>query len=228
MSLVQRITNILSINIGEMVEKCEDPELMLKQSIREMDESIREATQATAEAMANKKLLEKDLAKHQSEVAAWQSRAEQAVDNGDDAAARKALTHRKEHEELVVSLEANIAAANDASETLQRHLKLMKSRHDEAKRSLSTLSARRKAAEVRKKVYSDMDRVAGLASDDDAFEKFDRMKDKVERAEAEADAMAELHAAMNTVSASTVESATEESDLDAELAALKASRSKSN
>jgi phage shock protein A len=55
------------------------------------------------------------------------------------------------------------------------------------------LTARQRAAEFRKKLDS---QGAGLSADvdDSAFAKFDRMKSKVEQAEAEAEAIAELRA----------------------------------
>ena len=60
----------------------------------------------------------------------------------------------------------------------------MKAKLAEGKRNLATLSARKRAADFRKKMEN---QAAGVVSnvDDCAFAKFDRMKAKVEQAEAE-------------------------------------------
>ena len=191
MGLFKRISDIISANLGEMAENWEDPELMLKQAIHEMEQSIQTALQETAKTLANEKKLAKELAHNQSESNQWQSRAEKAVEAGDDELARKALGRKNEHEKLAVALRDQLAAATEASQTLRHQLDGMKAKMAEAKRNLATLSARNKAAEVRKKIYtSKID--SSVSIDDSAFQKFDRMREKVEMAEAEAEALAEL------------------------------------
>ena len=97
----------------------------------------------------------------------------------------------------------------------------MKAKLAEGRRNLATLSARQRAADFRKK----MERQTGGLSpeiDDRAFAKFDRMKAKVEQAEAEAEALAELRT-MDAPSASqpTEEVSEEGLDVSAELETLK-------
>lgn len=217
MGLFKRISDIISANLGEMAENWEDPEKMLKQAVREMDESIQAATQDTARTLANEKKLAKELAHNQNESNLWQSRAEQAVDAGDDDLARKALSRKNEHVKLAVALRDQLAAAKEASQTLRHQLDGMKAKLAEAKRNLATLSARNKAAEVRKKIYLNKTD-SSVTVDDSAFQKFDRMREKVELAEAEAEALAELQGFQ---SSSTSDHPVDELDIDAELAALK-------
>ena len=86
----------------------------------------------------------------------------------------------------------------------------------------STLSARKRAADFRKKMDS---QAAGVTTEagDNAFAKFDRLKSKVEQAEAEAEAMAELRAGEVGAEPADLEDIPDDSDLDvsAELAELK-------
>ena len=95
----------------------------------------------------------------------------------------------------------------------------MKSQREEAKRKLGTLAARKKAADVRRAQYEPQ-AASDVSLKSDAFKKFDRLKDKVELAEAEAEAMAELH---QTGSGDRVEPIPQKDDVavEAELAALK-------
>ena len=100
MGLFKRISDIISANLGEMAESFEDPEKMLKQAVREMEKSIQDATKETAKALAGEKKLVKELAHNVSQAKQWQSRAEKAVEEGDDDLARRALSRKQEHEKL--------------------------------------------------------------------------------------------------------------------------------
>lgn len=223
MGLFKRISDIISANLGELAEEFEDPEKMLKQAVREMEQSIRDATQETAKALANDKKLAKELAHNESEAKQWQSRAGKAVESEDDDLARKALSRKREHEKLVVALKDQLAAATEASQTLRHQLEGMKAKLAEAKRNLATLSARQRAADVRKKVYSSMGDTPELSVDNEAFDKFERMRDRVEQAEAEAEALAELQGIDIASSGNTGES---DSDVEDELQALKNKKKK--
>jgi phage shock protein A len=144
-----------------------------------------------------------------------------AVEAGDDNLARKALTRKNEHQQVADALEDQLHAAREASRTLRRQLAAMKAKLAEAQRNLATLSARKRAADFRKKMDA---HAAGLATevDEGAFAKFDRLKAKVEQAEAEAEAIAELRAVQAGGSAEDVEEVPEqELDVAAELAELK-------
>ena len=191
MGMFKRISDIISANLNEMTEKFEDPEKMLKQAIREMEESIAEVTSQTAKAMANQKTLSRELERNRAQGELWQERAVKAVEANDDELARKALARKHEHAQLAAALEDQLAAAREAASSLRRQLDGMKAKLAEAKRSLATLSARKQAADFSKRMEA---QTAGLTaeSDEDAFAKFDRLKAKVEQAEAEAEALHEL------------------------------------
>lgn len=221
MGVFSRISDIISANLNDLTEQFEDPEKMLKQAIREMEESIADSTKQTAKAMANEKTLARELERNREEVEQWASRAVAAVEAGDDSLARKALQRKREHESLVAALEDQVASAREGAATLKRQLEGMRAKLAEAKRSLTTLSVRKRAADFRKRVES---QAAGLTpeADETAFAKFDRLKAKVEQAEAEAEALAELRAG-GKVAAEPIEEdfSAEVADVAAELAELK-------
>jgi phage shock protein A len=222
MGLFQRISDIISANLNEMTESFEDPEKMLKQAIREMEQSIADATQETAKVLANEKLLAKELSNNETHSRDWQKKAEQAVEAGDDNLARKALSRKQEHHKLVVALQDQLTAAQDASRTLKHQLDGMQAKLAEAKRNLATLSARKKAADFKKKMHTTAaEQELGVVSDD-AFSKFDRLREKVERAEAEAEALAELRGNKSAVEEEVAGLQNSGNDgIDDELAALK-------
>ncbi len=223
MGLFKRIGDIISANLNDMVEGFEDPEKMLKQAIREMELAIADAKQEVVQAMASEKMVGKSIADHERQIFEWQQRAEKAVQSSDDALARKALQRKQENQKVLAALRDQESAAVETSQTLRRQYEAMKAKLAEAKRKVETLAARKKAADVRSRMVEDG---AHPVLDTAAFEKFERLREKVERAEAEADARRELE----TGSASSVRSArepdgldmgSEVSELDAELAALR-------
>lgn len=220
MGLFKRIADIISANLNEMTEQFEDPERMLRQAIREMEDAIAEATRETAKSIASQKLMVKELAHNESQAREWQDRAKKAVGAGDDDLARKALQRKQEHDKLAAALRDQAKSAEEASQSLRRQLDGMKAKLAEAKRSLSTLAARKRAADFRKKLATSTADM-GTSEDDNAFAQFDRLREKVERAEAEAEAFAELHRGPTDASETEPLTAKEDEDLEAQLNKLK-------
>lgn len=193
MRIFQRINDIIAANIHDMIDQFEDPEVMLKQAIREMEHSIEVVTRDTAKVLAGEKRLLREFSKNEVEANQWHQRAVQAVQNGDDQLARKALTRKKEHENLSQALKEQMGPVKQAGETLKVQLSAMKAKLAEAKRHLTGLLVRKRSAEIRKQSRSSLACAQDNAFNANAFRKFDRLREKVEEAESEADALDELH-----------------------------------
>lgn len=220
MSFFKRISDIISANLNDLVEDFENPEQMLRQAVREMEESIAEMTQQTAKTMANEKTLTRELDRNRQQVEQWQGRAMAAVEAGDDELAKKALSRKNEHQKLVAALEDQLETAREASGTMKRQLDGMKAKLAEGKRNLATLSARKRAADFRKKMETQATGTS-VEVDDNAFAKFDRLKSKVEQAEAEAEALSELRGSASDPILGDEDTDDEDLDVAAELAELK-------
>jgi len=218
MGLFKRIGDIISANLNDMVEGLEDPEKMLKQAIREMETAIADARQEVVQAMATEKLVKKNVAEHKRHIQEWQQRAEKAIQAGDDGLARKAIQRKQEYQKVLAALQDQETAAVETSQTLRRQLEAMKVKLAEAKRKVDTLAARKKAADVRARMATEC---CNPIIDTAAFEKFERLREKVERAEAEADARRELDSDAEPAKKSDLDEAPELSEVDAELAALR-------
>ena len=214
MGLFKRITDIISANMQEMVSEAENPEAVLRQAVDEMDSSIQEARGATARALANEKLLRQRLADEESRAEQCGKSGEKAVAAGEDDEAREWLGRKQEHVKIAAALSDQLSAAGQSARTLRRQLDAMRAKLSEAKRSLATLTARHRAAKVRQ---ASVDPGVGT----DAFDKFERIREKVEMAEAEADAMRELAGAAVTNDEPPCEPEDESADVAAELEKLK-------
>src|SRR5262249_11560170 len=100
----------------------------------------------------------------------------------------EAPMRQKEHEEPANQFETQWHAQKDAVDKLKEQLRTLNNKIEEAKRKKNILVARAKRAEAQKTIQQTM---AGL-SDTSAFDTFDRMTEKVDAIEAEAEASSEL------------------------------------
>jgi phage shock protein A len=192
MRLFRRVSDIISANLNDLVDSFEEPEVMLRQAIREMESSVGDVTAAAAQAIASETLLARELAEHEQQAARWQARAENAVSALDDDLARRALARKRDHETLARALRDQFASAQDASQTLRRQVNAMRAKLAEARRKLATLSARKNAADARKQ-FSRF--ATGPFAQPSGFSRFAQLQDRVALAEAEANALLELHQA---------------------------------
>ncbi len=232
MKLFQRITDIISANLHDMMDRFEDPEVMLKQAIREMEESVDAVNTETARALAGQKRLTRERSKNELEALQWQQRAVQAVQNNDDDLARRALARKKECDSLVKALSEQEASVCVAVESLKNQLAAMKAKHSEAKRHLAGLLIRKRAADIRKQSLTALDPKLAAPFSSNAFRKFEKLREKVEDAEAEAEALAELSALPPDAGALTDDFVTGDSldgeylsmDIESELQRLKSKR----
>lgn len=220
MGIFSRISDIISANLNDMVENIENPEKMLRQAVREMETTIDRAGESTAKTMAGQKMIKAELQKNRQQAKLWAERAETAVADSNDELARKAIARKQEHEKLVVALEEEIAEADQTIQRLRHQLSAMQAKLAEAKRRLTTLSARKRVADLRSRVNE----ASGSTSPkNNAFAKFDRMREKVEMAEAQADAMRQLGCETGASAGLTLETEQEaaSAEVETELAELK-------
>jgi phage shock protein A len=189
-NLFKRISDVITANLNDLIDRVEDPERMIKQIIREMEENINRAKEGVIEAIASEKQLQKDLEHHRGQSAEWLNKAEQALAADREDLARAALTRKKEHDNIIKALEPSWESARNTSEQLKTQLRALEAKLEEARRKKSTLVARQRAAEARQhmgKTLNDFE--AGLR----AQSNFERMESRVAEMEARTEAFAEVN-----------------------------------
>ena len=216
MGIFGRLTDIMKANINDLLDRSEDPEKMIKQMVLEMEEAVNKATLAVGQAIANEKSLERQYNRQTSQMEDWQQKAVQAVQAGRDDLASQALQRKNTIGQNVNDLERMLGEARTSSQSLRGQLDQLKAKLDEARMRQNTLIARSQAAKAKKQVAQSF---AGVGSD--AFSKFEKLEQKVEKSEAEADAFAQL-AGENTSLEDEFKALGASSAADDELAALKA------
>jgi len=125
---------------------------------------------------------------HLTQAQDWERKAMLAVKAGKDDLAKEALLRKQEYAGLAVQYKEQWESQHAAVEKLKSALRQLQGKIEEAGRKKNLLIARSKRAEAQKQIQKTM----GNLSDTGAFEVFDRMSEKVDKIEAEADAMAEL------------------------------------
>jgi len=188
-NIFKRISDVLAANLNDLIDRVEDPERMVKQIIREMEDNIRIAEEGVIEAMASEKQLQKDLEHHRQQVTTWRQRAEEALRADQEDLARAALTRKKEHDQIITTLEPAWETAQHTSEQLKAQLHALEAKLEEARRKRSTLVARQRAVEAREYLDQTM---TSMQADFDASANFTRMEDRVSEMEAKIAARAEL------------------------------------
>ena len=216
-NLFKRISDVIAANLNDLVDRVEDPERMIKQLIREMEENIASAREGVIDAVASEKQLAKELDHQRRQAEDWQQRARRAMEAGNETLAREALLRRKEHDGIVANLEASWQSARRSSERLKTQLRALEAKLEEARLKKGSLVARQRAAQAREQMDQVNDRFqTGL----NLNQSFGRMADKVGEMEARMEAREELYGDYSQVEREFLKLETD-SELEAELAALR-------
>jgi phage shock protein A len=188
MGIFSRLGTLIKSNLNDLISKAEDPEKMLTQVLLEMQQQLVEAKKAVAIAIADEKKLSKQYSAESDKSKEWERKAMIAVRAGDDALARQALSRKQEHETIATQFQQQWQAQKTAVDKLKDALRLLNNKIEEAKRKKNILVARKKRAEAQQQIANTMQ---GLG-DTSAFDTFDRMAERIQLMEAEAEAGAEL------------------------------------
>jgi phage shock protein A len=189
MGIFSRLKTLISANINHLINKAEKPEKMLNQLIIEMNEQLIESKKAVAQAIADEKRLEREMNVQLDQSAGWERKAMLAVEKGEDELAKEALLRKQENDNAALEYRKQWEAQHAAVAKLKDSLKELSVKIDKAQRQKNLLIARAKRAEAQQKIQDTISSVSGNRS---AFEAFDRMAQKVDQMEAEADASKEL------------------------------------
>lgn len=188
-SIFKRIGDVLSANVNDLIDRVEDPERMVKQIIREIEENVAKARAGVIEAVASEKRLQKDLELARRAAVEWLAKAEEALQAGDEDLARNALETKQGHESVAKGLEPSWESARKASESLKAQLRMLEEKLEEALRKQGALVARQRVAEAKDQMGKTLDRFQAGRS---ATENFSRMESRVAAMEAHAEATAEV------------------------------------
>ena len=222
MGVIQRFKDIMSANINAMLDKAENPEKMIDQYMRNLEDDLGKVKAETASVMAEEARAKRAYDEALAEVEKYQKYAEKAVAAGNDNDARVFLQSKKTAQTKLEGLKLTYdTAAANAQKMRQMHDKLVKDIND--------LNSRRDEIKAKVRVAKAQERINEMGSSmggaEASMSAFDRMEAKANNMLDKANAMAELNStsekkSMDDLTAKYDSAPT--ADVEDELAALKA------
>lgn len=190
MGIISRFKDIMAANINALLDKAEDPEKMIDQTMRNLTKDLGEVKEQTAAVMADEQRCKRELDECNSEIAKMQSYAEKALLAGNEADAMKFLEQKNTLTAKQTSLQQtyDVAAANAMK---------MRQMHDKLVKDINELNARRDAIKAKMKVAKTQQKLnemtASITDSSSSFAAFERMEAKANSMLDQANAMTELN-----------------------------------
>jgi phage shock protein A len=188
MALLERVGTLLRANLNDLIDRAEDPEKMVKQVILDMENQLMQVKTQVAITIADLHLLERKAGENLQKRDDWMRKAQLAVTKQQDDLARVAIERSLESKKLSESFDEQIADQKVQVENLKSALSKLEGKLAEARGKSELLLAKHRraraagnAAEAQLKVGD------GMSSST-----WDRMKHKVNSAEALNEARTEL------------------------------------
>jgi phage shock protein A len=188
MALLERVSTLIRANLNDMIDKAEDPEKLIKQVILDMQNQLLQVKTQVAITIADQHLLEKKRKENEDAAVEWRRKAELAVDKKQDDLARAALERSITYDELAKSFAEQVGDQKAEVDNLKNALNKLEAKMAEANNKSDLLIAQHRRARALNKA-SDARAAMG---DGSKAAVYDRLKRKVARDEAVAQAKTEM------------------------------------
>ncbi len=189
MALLERVATLIRANLNELVERAENPELMIKQVILDMQNQFIQVKTQVAIALADLHLLEKKRQENLKLEEDWMRKAQLAVSKGDDRLARAGLDRAMSYKQLAASFVEQIEDQKSQVEVLKDALNAPARKIQEAEGKAGVLIAQHRRTRAVGRAANAQQR----ASSNDKAGVFQRMTNKVMREEAQTQATLDLN-----------------------------------
>lgn len=224
MGIIARFKDIMSANINALLDKCEDPEKMIDQYLRNLESDLGKVKAETASVMAEETRAKRELDECNAEITKFQNYAVKAVESGNDEDARQFLAKKNQLVEKQTALQqAYTLASANATKMRQMHDKLVK--------DINELNAKKDSIKAKIAVAKTQERInkigSSVAGAENSMSAFARMEAKADKMLDEANAMADLNlsaeeADIDNLAAKYDDNSAASPAVEDELAALKA------
>ena len=172
MGILTRFKDIMSANINALLDKCESPEKMIDQYMRNLESDLGKVKAETASVMAEETRAKRELDECTEQVNKMQSYAEKALTAGNEADARKFLEKKQQLVSTQTALQQSYeAAAANAAKMRQMHDKLVKDIESLESRK-AAIKAKVATAKAQERLNSIGSSVTGANNSMAAFSKF--------------------------------------------------------
>lgn len=219
MGILTRFKDIMASNINALLDKAEDPEKMIDQCLRNLNSDLGKVKSETASVMAEEQRSKRELDECTVEINKLQTYAMKAVQAGNDEDARKFL-------EKKAQLTQNQTSLTESYQLASQNATNMRQMHDKLVGDINQLESRKDMIKSKIAVAKTQERInsigSSVSSANNSISAFDRMEDKANKMLDKANAMAELNKGPQDDIADLTAKYSSTSNVDDELAALKA------
>lgn len=190
MNLLERVLTLLRANLNTVVEKADDPEKVLQQLRLDLRNQLVQVKTQVATAIAEGHRLRKRSQEKRAEMDMWLKKAEQAIQQGHDDAARRALISYDSLKKQVERYQQSQKEQEQFISTMRSALQQLEAKLAEIETTLDLLTARKRQALIQQRVLEALNKSAASAEQ----EHVEKAHDAILNTEARAQALADLHA----------------------------------
>lgn len=187
-NLISRFVGVVRSNVNYWIKCWEDPEKMIAQAVNDMESDLVRVRQSYAEILATQRRMEQQRIDANRASIELYSRAENLLKMGKDNEAKELLTKRQIQLDLGDALVKQLQVQAVTIDKLSSSMTELTIRIGEARQQKETYAARAKTAKTSLKINNMLSSVFSSSS----MGTFNRMKEKVESLEIEADIAREM------------------------------------
>lgn len=188
MKWLKTFSLVIRSNVTALCESFENPERVLNQLIIDMEEEVERVRASVAGVIADEIQLGRQLERARAEAEQWHTRAAAAMKRGEENQARDALEQKLLVDQRVEVLATEHARHQEETAKLHRAIRDLESKIRQARHKRTLLAARLARVESAHSI----NQVLKCADDGSALAQFQRLEQRVERAEAMEEAYARL------------------------------------
>lgn len=200
--LFSRLKRAISSTLNDAVDAVTDPGQEIALMLDDLADNIRKSELDLKQSIVDQKMMERKLEQLRKDEATWNTRAEGAVNLGDDTLARAALQRKAE-------LSAEVQATDEALVQQRKLVEDLRMGINTSKTKLKALNLRRGSLMAQARATKQNGGMSSIPGDAGAGVRMDAIEDKIARLEA-----------LNEVAAESADGKIQEAALDAKLAAL--------
>jgi phage shock protein A len=187
-SLLSRFIRLFKAKSNDLLDAVEDPGSTARQEVRELQAEIARTEEATAAVIAEQTLAQNKRDACVTKSREWSGKAQAAMSRGDENLATKAIEYAEREQRQADLLTASLDHLAPRVTQLKARLVELRRKKEDAESEVGVLDARARAAQA------SMRAARVLGSVGDSHVNFDGVRNKVDRLEAQADAMGQIAA----------------------------------